>query len=223
MTFFLINQYITNFKEVYCLQIMGQFREKLHWDGAEGQILDADRRYLMMRTDVLMGLFRRLDEPTRQQALQALGQAVREQGGQSAQAYWEAIGHNPQALLDSIASISAQLGWGVWQIAHQPSGGLHVQVHNSPFAHGFGPCSLPVCHPIVGMLTAVGTLIHPQGVEVQEQRCCAQGAQADCQFTVTPLAPIAHAQEKTSSPQAEYAPAGVPTPAQPHAQWQHYL
>jgi predicted hydrocarbon binding protein len=165
---------------------MTKFRDRLNWDTAQGQILDADRRYVMLRADVLMGLFRRLDEPARTQALDALGQAVREQGGLSAKAYWEAIHHDPQALLDSIAHISAQLGWGNWDIQTQRTGGLQVRVTNSPFAKGFGAHDRPLCRPIVGMLTAVGQLIYDQHVQVQEKHCCAQGRHVDCLFTVLP-------------------------------------
>lgn len=167
---------------------MTTFKDRLCWDADHGQILDADRRYLMLRTDVLMGLFHRLEDPARTQALDALGQAVMEQGGLSAQAYWEACGHKPQALLDSIATISAQLGWGAWRIETHPETGLRVHVSNSPFAHGFGHHEQPLCRPIVGMLTAVGKLIYDQEVQVQERHCCAQGTHADCLFTVTPRA-----------------------------------
>lgn len=165
---------------------MTEFKDRLSWDVAQGQILDADRRYLMMRADVLMGLFRRLEEPARTQALDALGQAVMEQGGLSAKAYWEAINHDPQALLKSIADISAQLGWGNWDIQSGASDGLRVEVKNSPFAWGFGPHDQPLCRPIVGMLTAVGKLIYDQHVQVQEIHCCAQGHHANCLFTVLP-------------------------------------
>ena len=165
---------------------MTEFKDRLSWDTAQGQILDADRRYLMMRADVLMGLFRRLDDPTRTQALDALGQAVMEQGGLSAKAYWDAIHHDPQALLNSVADISAQLGWGSWDIQPGGTGGLQVQVKNSPFAWGFGEHDQPLCRPIVGMLTAVGKLIYDQHVQVQEIHCCAQGRPAHCLFTVMP-------------------------------------
>lgn len=167
---------------------MTTFKDRLLWDIPHGQILDANRRYLMLRADVLMGLFRRLPESARDQALQALGTAVKEEGGKSAQAYWEAIDRQPQALLDSIADISAQLGWGSWRITRRADSSLEVIVENSPFACGFGRHSTPVCHPIVGMLTAVGTLIYDQDAHVLEHHCCAQGSHEHCLFTVTPKA-----------------------------------
>jgi len=182
------NQYII-FKQNNILFLkMTEFKDRLMWDAEHGQILDADRRYLMLRADVLMGLFRRLEEPARGQALRALGEAVMEQGGQSARAYWEACGRRPQALLASIVNISAQLGWGAWRIEHLHDAGLRVQVRNSPFAKGFGAHDEPLCRPIVGMLTAVGALIYDREVRVQERHCCAQGSHADCLFTVTPRA-----------------------------------
>ena len=61
--------------------------EKLHFDTANGQVLDQSRRYLLMRTDVLMGLFDNLPKADREQALLALGQAVAQFGSDSVRAY----------------------------------------------------------------------------------------------------------------------------------------
>uniref|UniRef100_UPI001AB0563C hypothetical protein n=1 Tax=Flavobacterium poyangense TaxID=2204302 RepID=UPI001AB0563C len=48
------------------------FRERLDFDGGNGQVLDESRRYMLMRPEALMGMFRRLDDETRRKALEAL-------------------------------------------------------------------------------------------------------------------------------------------------------
>lgn len=158
--------------------------ERMQWQTESGQILDGDRRYLLMRTDVLMGVFRNLPSPIRQQALQALQMSVRDQGGKSAKAYFASLGNDAQRLMQTMVDFSAQLGWGVWTMSRHDHG-LSVHVSNSPFAHGFGPFEQPVCYPIVGMLETVGELILGVAVRVRETRCAAQG-HAHCNFVAEP-------------------------------------
>ena len=80
------------------------FRERLEFDGADGQVLDESRRYMLMRPEALMGLFRRLDDETRQRALDALAASVIEMGGDSARAYKVHGGGDVGALLSTVAN-----------------------------------------------------------------------------------------------------------------------
>ena len=50
--------------------------ERLHFDAANGAVLDTTRRYVLLRTDVLMGLFDELPDPARSEALRAFGRSV---------------------------------------------------------------------------------------------------------------------------------------------------
>ena len=152
----------------------GSLIQRMLWQTDSGQIMDGDRRYLMMRADVLMGVFRNLPAQLQHQALQAIQQSVREQGGKSAKAYFASLNNNPSLLLKTITEFSPQLGWGVWEMQQQGDC-LSVKVENSPFAYGFGDSKQPVCHPIVGMLETVGELVLGGPVEVHETQCQAQG------------------------------------------------
>lgn len=157
------------------------FRERLEFDGADGQVLDESRRYMLMRPEALMGLFRRLDDETRQKALDALAASVIEMGGDSARAYKAHGGGDVGALLSTVANTAPDLGWGVWSFAHGPSG-IELTVRNSPFAAGYGPASQPVCHAIAGMATAVGRMVMDSDeVIAREIECSACGAAA-CRF-----------------------------------------
>ncbi|PLP57725.1 hypothetical protein CYK37_19170 [Mesorhizobium loti] len=159
------------------------FRERLDFDGANGQVLDESRRYMLMRPEALMGLFRRLDDETRQKALDALADSVIEMGGDSARAYKVHGGGDVDALLSTVANTAPDLGWGAWSFTHGPSG-IELTVRNSPFAAGYGPTSRPVCHAISGMVTAVGRMVlDSDDVVAREIECAACGAPA-CRFEV---------------------------------------
>lgn len=163
---------------------------RMNWDTANGQILDDTRRYVMIRNDVLMGIFSRLDPATARQALDAFEHSVMLSGGQSARAYFNSLDNNVEQLLSTMVAFSAELGWGVWSFENGDKS-LLLSVRNSPFAAGHTrPAAGPVCHPIVGMLRTVGELVFDKPVEVTETQCCCPDPMAShCLFTITPSTP----------------------------------
>ena len=165
-------------------------RDRLQWQTEQGQIMDADRRYVMMRADVLMGLFRELPtDAARAQALAALARSTARGGGASTRAYFQTLRGDVGALLNTMAGYSSELGWGVWAFSAPPGqDALLLEVRNSPFAAGFGASAHPVCHPIAGILQTVGELALGRPVTVEETSCAAQG-HAQCRFDVRPAAP----------------------------------
>jgi uncharacterized protein len=160
------------------------FRERLAFDEARGEIRDQSRRYLLIRPDALMGVFRRLPEPSRTEALQALADSILEQGSDSARAYRAHHGADGEALAHLVADTAPQLGWGLWRF-EIADGQVGLTVANSPFAAGYGRADKPVCHPIVGMLRAVSTLVFGREGEALEAECAACGADA-CRFAARP-------------------------------------
>jgi uncharacterized protein len=160
------------------------FRERLAFDEARGEIRDQSRRYLLIRPDALMGVFRRLPEPSRTEALQALADSIFEQGSDSARAYRAHQGADGEALAHLVADTAPQLGWGLWRF-EIADGRVGLTVANSPFAAGYGRADEPVCHPVVGMLRAVSTLVFGREGEAREAECAACGADA-CRFAARP-------------------------------------
>ncbi len=159
------------------------FRERLVWDPAAGEILDQTRRYMLIRPDALMGVFRRLPRPALDEALAALEASIFEQGSDSARAY-RAMGGEGATLARIVAETAPQLGWGLWQFEVTP-GLIRLDVRNSPFASGFGPSDRPVCHAIAGMVRAVATLVFERPAMAREVACVAMGAPS-CRFEATP-------------------------------------
>jgi len=160
------------------------FRDRLAWQD-DGGIFDGEIRYLLLRTDSLMGLFKQLDAGVRMQAFHAFAESLAEHGRKSIEARMRRMNLSGAQLYDEMAKSSgAQLGWGRWTYRRTSARGFEVDVANSPFVHGYGPSEHPVCFPIVGMLTAIGQLVHGQPVRVEETACAAVSGH-QCHFVVS--------------------------------------
>ena len=155
-------------------------RQRLTFDPASGALRDGDTRYVMLREDSLMGMFRRLPGPARADALEAFAASVAEHGAHSAARYRAAEGE-VRDLLATIAATAAQLGWGLWRFSHSDARELTLEVENSPFAHGYGASPQAVCAPIAGMFAAVASSVFDAPMQVEEELCAAAGA-ALCRF-----------------------------------------
>ena len=142
---------------------------------------DAKIRYLRLRADTLMGMFRHLPGPARAQAFAALARSTAEHGGDSARRYLESGGGDATALLAMIEKTAAELGWGSWHFAQRDAARLALEVADSPFAAGYGKADTEVCAPITGMLQAVAGLALGYACESREVQCRARGA-ASCRF-----------------------------------------
>lgn len=148
-----------------------RLHQRLLFDIESGQVLDGDRRYVMLRADVLMGAFDQMEGPARELALQTLGRSVTRFGSDSVRAYLAQVG--PDALLQAMVENSASLGWGVWSFRREGRQ-LWLEVRNSPFAAGSTRDDAPSCHAIVGMLRATVAALWPEAARVRELRCVCQ-------------------------------------------------
>lgn len=159
------------------------FRDRLAWHD-DGSIADGDIRYLLLRTDSLMQMFKRLGHDARLQALEAFADSLAENGRKSIQERMRRLDLSSAQLYDELArSSGTQLGWGVWTYRRTGPRSFEVAVANSPFAHGFGPSDHPVCFPIKGMLQAIGGLVLCAPARAQETRCAATSG-GSCHFSV---------------------------------------
>ena len=156
------------------------FKHRLTFDLAHGELRDGDTRYLIMRADSLMGLFKRLPEPVRIDALKAFAASVAEYGGRSAARYTAEDG-DARYLLATIAANAPQLGWGVWHFSLTEARELQLEVKNSPFAHGYGASLDNVCAPITGMLGAVASIVFDAPAQAEELLCACAGGSV-CRF-----------------------------------------
>lgn len=138
-------------------------------------------RYLRLRADTLMGMFRHLPAPARTQALAALARSTAEAGGDSARRYAKAGASDAVALLAKIEKTATELGWGEWKFGKRNASRLALDVRDSPFAAGYGAADTAVCAPITGMLRAVAGMVLGAPCEAREIACRARGARR-CRF-----------------------------------------
>ncbi len=170
---------------------MTALHQRLRFDTDGGRILDADRRYLLLRADVLRGLFDALPEPAREEARRAFARSVATHGADSVRAYAEAVG--VAALPGMMEDAAASLGWGRWHLQPASAGDaaatLALAVENSPFAAPPAPdatasasASAPTCHAIAGMLEALAGALWHEPAEARETRCAAVDGGSRCEF-----------------------------------------
>ncbi|WP_051517004.1 V4R domain-containing protein [Herbaspirillum sp. RV1423] len=161
---------------------MNGFLSRFDFDSAGGAIRDGDRRYLMMRHDVLMGAIAHLSAGARQEVLAALVQSAAINGGRSIAAYASESGI--ERLIEVTCSGAAALGWGVWAMQHR-DGQLQLTVQDSPFASGYIAAAATaddaVCAPISGIFASVASQVLGKPASVTEVECRAHGAPT-CRF-----------------------------------------
>ena len=145
--------------------------ERLAFETAFGQVRDADRRYLLMRADVFMGLFDRMPDELRAAALHALTESVFQFGSGSVRSYANPDDPHSEQLFASVAQGAASLGWGVWtfELSNRT---CRLTVRNSPFAAATQTRE-PACAAITGMLRAVCEHAWKISCAVEEEDCCA--------------------------------------------------
>jgi predicted hydrocarbon binding protein len=158
-----------------------KFHDRLAFDPDAGTLYDGEIRYLMIRPDALMGLFKLLPAARRAEALDAFANSVCEHGGRSAQKYRAMGAVDGDKLLAVIVETAPQLGWGSWTFVERAADRLVLEVRNSPFAQGHGRHAAPVCAPIAGMLRAVAGLVLGGATTAEETGCACQG-EPSCRF-----------------------------------------
>ncbi len=201
---------------------MPALHERLRFDTAQGQVLDERRRYVLLRADVLMGIFAGLPPAAGEEALRAFGRSVARHGADSVRAYAATV--DAAALPRLMEDAAASLGWGRWRFepvrVPEDESALHLQVANSPFAAASPHAAAPVCHAVAGMLETVAAAIWNAPAEAREIHCAAVHGGRSCRFVATPrVAPGARVESaesaetaKTPEPGAPALPASPPSP-----------
>lgn len=171
---------------------MGDLADRLVHDPDAGEVRDGPRRYLLMRADVFSGALALVAPEHRAAVLDAFARSVALHGADSVGAYLDALGGDTAALLATMPSAAADLGWGVWRFDPPSSSpGLVLTVTNSPFVQAFEDhrAEQPVCAPIAGMLSALGQACFGVPVRCVESGCVARDGGHACRFEVVPLTP----------------------------------
>ena len=160
---------------------MQPLHERLQFDTAAGQVLDGPRRYVLLRVDVLAGLFAGLTGLERETALRAFGRSVETRGADSLRAYAAEPGVDHDALQRVVESAAASLGWGRWRIERRADA-LELEVCNSPFASAASASAGHACAAIAGMLQGLAAIVLGGAATAHETSCaCVDGGET-CRF-----------------------------------------
>ncbi|MBM3393764.1 MAG: hypothetical protein FJY37_03820 [Betaproteobacteria bacterium] len=159
-------------------------KSRLRFDVDQGALYDTDRRYLLMRPDVLMGAVRALPPSAREQFLGALSESARTYVASSLAAYAAQAQGDAGALVQFTVDAARDLGWGLWQVHGSPPH-QWLRVRHSPFAQGYGTSDIEVCAPIAGVFLALMSQVLGATVRVREVGCVATGHEF-CEFELLP-------------------------------------
>jgi predicted hydrocarbon binding protein len=146
-----------------------------------GQLMRDGIRYVMMRPDVLMGVARELSPENAALFFRALEDSTFRHAQASFLHYRSHGGIAANDFLPHLISTAAGLGWGIWSSNQAADGSSQIDVHDSPFAAGYGPSQGPVCSPITGVLKAMALVLYGAVLDVREVECAAQGS-STCHF-----------------------------------------
>lgn len=157
----------------------------LEYDPGAGALSFKGVRYLLVRPETIMGLYRAISIDSPDKAGDLFFRAGFVGGRLSAQKYKEVFSLGDQALVEYMARMGGQLGWGRFDLVSLDleRKELEVAVYNSPFASAHGPSAVPVCHFIRGVLAGVGEEIFQSRVDSSEKTCMAIGG-SNCRFQV---------------------------------------
>jgi uncharacterized protein len=172
---------------------VGALRQRLSWTD-EGALHDGPRRYLMMRTDVLMGTLQRLPAPAQAAWLQAWAASTRHHGAASLEAYAADLttgggGADNAALIDSTVQAAADLGWGRWAIVADAT--AETTARTAAVTTPAATSTAPLCAPIAGIFSALASRLLQSPAEVLESCCAAMQHEAGghCSFVARRLPP----------------------------------
>ncbi len=163
--------------------------DNLEYDPDQGQLSYRGVRYFLVRPETVGQLHKDIEGVLgAERAGQILYSAGMAGGTLSAMAYRDKLGLSGQEIVDFMANMGAQIGWGrlVVDECDVEAGKLELRVLNSVFALGYGPAAGPICHMVRGVFAGVGSVVFGGQVESREVECRATG-EPHCRIVVTRL------------------------------------
>ncbi len=157
----------------------------LEYSEQEGALSYKGVRYLLIRPETVMGVFRALAVELPKEAGEIFYMGGFAGGKLSAEKYREVFGLSDREIVEFMMRMGGQLGWGRFELMSLDADkkNLQVAVHNSPYAQGHGPSELPVCHFIRGVLAGLAEGVFGGPVESRETSCLAVNP-GPCRFQI---------------------------------------
>lgn len=155
----------------------------LRFDGEQGAITYRGVRYMLIRPETVMGVFRAMEEEFPGGAGEFFFKGGFTGGRLSAQRFRDEFGLVGVQVVEFMMEMGTKIGWGRFQLEKYDGEGMLIEVRvvGSPYAEAHGPSERPVCHLIRGVVAGVTQGIFGVPVTCREVACFATGAEA-CLF-----------------------------------------
>ncbi|MBW2015982.1 MAG: 4-vinyl reductase [Deltaproteobacteria bacterium] len=150
----------------------------LRHDAHEGSLRYKGVRYLLIRPETIVGFQKAIEGSTGEGQCEALYKGGFDGGYLSSKNYREIHGFTELEVLDFMARMGGEIGWGRFKIErYDPNTrALEVSVTASPFAEAYGESAHPVCHLIRGIVAGMGSALLGIKCDAVETACSAMGA-----------------------------------------------
>jgi uncharacterized protein len=149
-------------------------------DGS-GAVTIGGARYLLIQPETLAAVQKAMEAALGPRAAECLAAGGRA-GGARATA---ALTGTTEERTRQLAATGSAIGWGQFALERLTGDGLIVTVRRSPFAEGYGPSPVPVCHLTRGVLESLAAVTLGRRALVTETQCSAMGDD-HCRFEARP-------------------------------------
>lgn len=155
-----------------------QILKEMEHDDSRGALTFKGVRYLIIRPDTIMGMFKALvDTLGWEKAGEIFYGGGFEGGKASTLKFREAFNLSPYEAAEYMCRMGRQIGWGRFELETFDSDAMKLQisVKSSPFAEMWMDAGKPVCHFIRGVVGGLGEALFGVVSPAEETDCIAKG------------------------------------------------
>ncbi len=159
--------------------------EAVEFDTENGTISFKGVRYLLIRPETLVEVQKGLEKRLGEEAQEILYRGGFTGGHLSTKKYREAFGYGDEEIVQFMATMGGQIGWGNFKLGefNLEAKRLIVTVTCSAFAEAYGRSTDPVCHMTRGVIAGIGHALFGEDVASVETHCLAKGDDL-CRFLI---------------------------------------
>lgn len=165
--------------------LANQILSSIQFNEEKGELNYQGVRYLLIRPETIIGLQKAVEGRLGPDVGEFIFNGGRVGGTLSVQAYGEKFNLSPAEIVNFMAQMGGDLGWGHLEVEHLDleKKVLIIQAHNSAFAQAYGRSREGVCHLIRGVFAGVAEFVFGVQVEARETLCKASGNHY-CRFEI---------------------------------------
>jgi uncharacterized protein len=162
--------------------------DKLEYSEEEGLLTFKGIRYLILRPETIMGLYKTLKDKYGKDVDSHFFQGGFEAGRLTSQKYKENFGLDNMGLIDFMIKTGGQIGWGKFELVRFELNEkiLEIKLTNCAFISKDKFLEFPVCHFVLGVMSGMASILFSSEVSGEEIKCMAKGDEC-CFFKINGL------------------------------------